>query len=78
MAKKVAQDGSRAIAESSSLRIESPGLLNAKEVGALLGIGPKRVYELGIDFVQVGIRSKRWNPATVSAWVQDRTRREAA
>jgi predicted DNA-binding transcriptional regulator AlpA len=45
-------------------------LLTAAEVAAIVGVTPKRVYELGIPAVRISERSLRWRPAAVSSWIQ--------
>ena len=59
-----------------SLVVSDP-LLTAREVAALLGVKPKRVYELPIPFVQLSARSKRWRRSDVEQFVNSR-RQEAA
>lgn len=39
---------------------EKVQLLRAREVAHLLGIAPKRVYELPIEPVRIGKRAVRW------------------
>lgn len=50
-------------------------LLTAKELGALPGISPKRVYELPIPQVRVGKRAVRWRVSDVRDFLM---RRKAA
>ena len=47
-------------------------LLTAKQVGAILGVRPKRVYELGIPTVRLSERSVRWQPESVAQWIRER------
>jgi predicted DNA-binding transcriptional regulator AlpA len=47
-------------------------LLTAREVAAIVGVSPKRVYELGIPAVHISDRSLRWRPSTVAAWIAER------
>ena len=45
-----------------------PHLLNNKEVGVILGISAKRVYELPIRRTEIG-RSVRYHPDDVKAFI---------
>jgi predicted DNA-binding transcriptional regulator AlpA len=47
-------------------------LLTAREVGAILGVRPKRVYELGIPSIRLSERSVRWRPQAVAQWIRER------
>ena len=47
-------------------------LLTAKEVGAILGVRTKRVYELGIPAVKISARTLRWRPGDVVEWIGKR------
>ena len=47
-------------------------LLTAAEVGRILGVRPKRVYELGIPAVKISERALRWRPSQLAAWIQIR------
>ncbi len=47
-------------------------LLTAAEVGRILGVRPKRVYELGIPAVKISGRALRWRPSQLAAWIQER------
>ncbi len=47
-------------------------LLTAAEVARVLGVRPKRVYELGIPAVKLSARSLRWRPSQVAAWIAGR------
>ncbi len=47
-------------------------LLTAREVGAILGVRPKRVYELGIPTVRISARTLRWRPCDVVEWIGKR------
>ena len=47
-------------------------LLTAKEVAAIVGVSPKRLYELGIPAVRISDRALRWRPSTVAAWIASR------
>lgn len=47
-------------------------LLTAREVGAILGVRPKRVYELGIPTVHISARQLRWRPSAVQQWIASR------
>jgi len=49
-------------------------LLTATEVSRILGVRPKRVYELGIPFIQLSSRSKRWRRVDLDAWIHERAR----
>ena len=47
-------------------------LLTAKEVALILGVRPKRVYELGIPTVRISARQLRWRPSAVQQWIASR------
>ncbi len=47
--------------------------LTAGEVGTLLRLPPKSVYELPIPRVRLGPRRIRWRPADVRAFITRRT-----
>jgi predicted DNA-binding transcriptional regulator AlpA len=47
-------------------------LLTAKQVAAIVGVSPKRLYELGIPAVHISDRALRWRPSTVAAWIASR------
>lgn len=47
-------------------------LLTAKEVAVILGVRPKRVYELGIPTVRISARQLRWRPSAVQQWIASR------
>jgi predicted DNA-binding transcriptional regulator AlpA len=47
-------------------------LLTAEQVAKILGVRPKRVYELGIPAVHLSARSLRWRPSQVAEWIQQR------
>jgi predicted DNA-binding transcriptional regulator AlpA len=55
-------------------RCEVQSLLTAREVAALLKVGPKRVYELNIPFVQLSARCKRWQLREVQSWIETHSR----
>jgi len=57
-----------------ALSVALEPLLTVAEVARILGVRPKRVYELGIPAVKLSERSLRWRPSQVAAWLQ---RREA-
>lgn len=44
-------------------------LLTAVEVGHILSVRPKRVYELGIPAVRISAKSLRWRRSVVAAWL---------
>jgi predicted DNA-binding transcriptional regulator AlpA len=48
-------------------------LLTAEQVAAILGVRPKRVYELGIPGVRLSVHCVRWRRADLSAWIASRT-----
>ncbi len=50
-------------------------LLTAREVGAILGVRSKRVYELGIPTVRISARQLRWRPSAVQQWIASREAR---
>ena len=47
-------------------------LLTAAEVAKVLGVRPKRVYELGIPAVKISERSLRWSRADLVHWISER------
>ncbi len=47
-------------------------LLDAAAVAAVLGVRPKRVYELGIPCVRISTRCLRWRRAAVETWLRER------
>jgi len=49
---------------------EDEPLLKAAEVGNLLGIPTKNVYQLPISRVRVGKRTVRWRPAAVREFIE--------
>ena len=50
-----------------------PMLLTAAQVGRLLNVRAKRVYELGIPQVHLSRRSIRWRTSDVVAWIDNST-----
>jgi predicted DNA-binding transcriptional regulator AlpA len=57
---------------------EPEPLLTAREAARILGVSPKRLYELGIPSVRISERSLRWRPSTVAAWIAQREGSSAA
>ena len=57
---------------SASLQALEP-LLTAGEVGRILGVRSKRVYELGIPAVRLSEKCLRWRPSQVQAWLDSRS-----
>lgn len=49
-------------------------LLTAEQVAAILGVRPKRVYELPLPQVRVSERTLRWCRSDVMAWIAERKR----
>ena len=47
-------------------------LLTAEEVGRILRVPTKSVYELPIPRIRLGIRSIRWRPCDVRAFIDRR------
>jgi predicted DNA-binding transcriptional regulator AlpA len=47
-------------------------LLTAEQVAAILGVRPKRVYELGIPCVHLSARSLRFRRCDVVSWIEGR------
>ena len=60
------------VAEGSRATIGLDSLLTAKEVAVILGVRPKRVYELGIPAIRLSERSIRWRPEAVAHWIRER------
>ena len=54
-------------------RMEQLELMTAREVATLLKVRPKRVYELGIPYVKISGRAKRWERTTVCEWIKARS-----
>jgi predicted DNA-binding transcriptional regulator AlpA len=52
--------------------LEVEKLLTAAQVAKVLGVRPKRVYELGIPAVKLSERALRWKPSQLAAWIQER------
>jgi hypothetical protein len=48
-------------------------LLTAADVGRILGVRPKRVYELGIPAVRLSQKCLRWRPFEIEAWLESRS-----
>jgi predicted DNA-binding transcriptional regulator AlpA len=48
-------------------------LLTAAEVAQVLGVRPKRVYELGIPAVRLSEKTVRWRHSAVQTWLDART-----
>lgn len=51
-------------------------LLTAAEVARILGVRPKRVYELPIPQIRISEHAIRWSRADLAAWLAQR--REAS
>lgn len=47
-------------------------LLTAAEVAKVLGVRPKRVYELGIPAVRLSVKTLRWRLSDLEAWLDQR------
>lgn len=47
-------------------------LLTAAQVSRILGVRPKRVYELGIPTVRISEKSLRWRRSDLEAWIDRR------
>jgi predicted DNA-binding transcriptional regulator AlpA len=47
-------------------------LLTAAQAAVIVGVSPKRLYELGIPSVRISERSLRWRPSTLAAWIAQR------
>ncbi len=48
-------------------------LLTVAQVARVLGVRPKRVYELGVPAVRISERSLRWRRADLEAWIASRS-----
>jgi len=55
-----------------AIRPDLEPLLTAEQVAAILGVRPKRVYELGIPCVHLSVRSLRYQRADVVSWIEGR------
>lgn len=51
-------------------------LLTAVQVGRILGVRPKRVYELPIPQIRISEHALRWSRADLTTWLAQR--REAS
>lgn len=60
---------------STDIAREGERLLTATEVAAILGVRPKRVYELGIPCVRLSARSLRWELSALARWIEGRRSR---
>lgn len=47
-------------------------LLTAEQVGSILGVRPKRVYELGIPCVHISARALRYRRSDVAEFIEKR------
>lgn len=52
--------------------VDVEGLLTARQVGEILGLRQKRVYELDIPVVRISARTLRWRRRDVDAWIESR------
>lgn len=48
-------------------------LLTAEDVGRVLRVPAKAVYELPIPRVRISSNRVRWRPGDIRAWIDDRT-----
>ena len=48
-------------------------LLSVEEVADILGVPPKKVYELSLPCIAVTERRYRWDPATLRRWLVNRS-----
>jgi hypothetical protein len=48
-------------------------LLSVEEVADILGVPPKKVYELSLPRIAVTERRYRWDPATLRRWLVNRS-----
>ena len=67
------------VGENPNLELVGDGydaepLLTAGDVGTLLKLPAKSVYELPISRVRLGPRRLRWRPADVQAFIVQRTK----
>jgi predicted DNA-binding transcriptional regulator AlpA len=62
----------RADATSSPETADLERLLTATQVADILGVRPKRVYELGLPTVKLAERSLRYRPRDVASWIESR------
>lgn len=63
------QPGANAPTEPFAWLDAHPHLLTAKEVGAILRLPLKKVYDLDLMAVAIGPRSKRWDRETLRNWL---------
>jgi predicted DNA-binding transcriptional regulator AlpA len=68
----VPSDSPLRLAEGQAPALPIEPLLTAADVAKVLGVRPKRVYELGIPAVKLSERSLRWRPSQLAAWIQQR------
>jgi predicted DNA-binding transcriptional regulator AlpA len=52
--------------------VEPDRLLTAVEVARILGVRPKRVYELGIPAIRISEKSLRWSRSDLQTWLHQR------
>jgi predicted DNA-binding transcriptional regulator AlpA len=65
--------GSMQLADAPEATAALEPLLTAAEVAQVLGVRPKRVYELGIPSVRLSTKSLRWRRSAVQAWIDSRS-----
>ena len=51
---------------------EPERLLTAADVARILSVRSKRVYELGIPYVRISERAKRWRRSDIDTWINSR------
>jgi len=67
---RLMEDGTELVGDG----FDDEPLLTAQDVGTLLKVPRKSVYELPIPQVRLGPRRLRWRPADVHAFISRRTR----
>ena len=61
------------LADGPAPAVSIEPLLTAAEVAKVLGVRPKRVYELGIPAVRLAEKTLRWRRSAVQTWLDART-----
>jgi predicted DNA-binding transcriptional regulator AlpA len=70
--KSVSPEGAPQLHNTTRMNAIDP-LLTAADVAVVLGVRPKRVYELALPAVRISERSLRWKRADILAFIERRT-----